>query len=67
MTRGLNLFERICGCAEYGAGQIVRRKIWSKYEEPSFWKVTRIVLKDDMKHGKAFGVFTFRGRFIQIE
>jgi hypothetical protein len=46
---------------EYGVGQRVTRGIWSKYGEPSYWEVVRVRPSPDLKHGKVFGRFTFRG------
>ena len=59
---GSNLVQTLTPLREFGVGQVVRRKIWSKYSEPSYWKVTQIKPSEDLKHGKVYGVFTRRGK-----
>ncbi|TDH74230.1 hypothetical protein CCR75_001477 [Bremia lactucae] len=63
VTKGLrNVFEVLTPTRGYGVGKRVTRGIWSKYAEPSFWEVVRIRPSPDLKHGKVFGKFTFRGQ-----
>ncbi|KAG7379436.1 Glutathione S-transferase theta-1 [Phytophthora pseudosyringae] len=56
-----NAFQVLTPVREYGVGKRVTRGIWSKYAEPSYWEVVRIRPTPDLKHGKVFGRFTFRG------
>ncbi|KAI9918682.1 hypothetical protein PsorP6_011980 [Peronosclerospora sorghi] len=56
-----NAFQVLTPVREYGVGKRVTREIWSKYAEPSYWEVVRIRPSPDLKHGKIFGRFTFRG------
>ncbi|CAK4070299.1 unnamed protein product, partial [Aphanomyces euteiches] len=62
-----NLFQTICGKRNFGVGQKVTRAIWDRYETaaenpgPSFIEITRVVPSPDLKHGKAYGIKTFRG------
>ncbi|RDD41229.1 28S ribosomal protein S34, mitochondrial [Trichoplax sp. H2] len=46
----------------YGIGKKVTRAIWLKYDEPSYWTITRVSFKRDMYHANAWGIFTFRGK-----
>ncbi|KAG2771656.1 hypothetical protein PC129_g17585 [Phytophthora cactorum] len=57
-----NAFQVLTPVREYGVGKRVTRVIWDKYAEPSFWEVVRIRPSPDLKHGKVFGRFTFRGK-----
>ncbi|CAK4660627.1 hypothetical protein LEN26_017326 [Aphanomyces euteiches] len=62
-----NLFQTICGKRNFGVGQKVTRAIWDRFETaaenpgPSFIEITRVVPSPDLKHGKAYGIKTFRG------
>ena len=58
-----NAFEVLTSMREYGVGKRVTRGIWSNYEEPSYWEVVRIRPSLDLKHGKVYGRFTFRGEW----
>ena len=60
-TRFMNAFQVLTPVRNFGAGKRVTRGIWSKYTEPSYWEVVRIFPSPDLKHGKVFGRFTFRG------
>ncbi|CAI5719229.1 unnamed protein product [Hyaloperonospora brassicae] len=57
-----NAFQVLTSAREYGVGKRVTRGIWSHYDEPSYWEVVRIRPSLDLKHGKAYGRFTFRGK-----
>ncbi|CAH0482834.1 unnamed protein product [Peronospora belbahrii] len=57
-----NAFQVLTPVRNYGVGMRVTRGIWSKYVEPSYWEVVRIRPSPDLKHGKVFGRFTFRGK-----
>ncbi|OQR96482.1 hypothetical protein ACHHYP_15784 [Achlya hypogyna] len=57
-----NLFQAICSKRNFGVGQKVTRGIWKRFEDvSSFVEITRIAPAQDLKHGKAYGVKTFRG------
>lgn len=56
-----NAFQVLTAVRDYGVGQRVTRGIWSKYAEPSYWDIVRIRPSPDLRHGKVFGRFTFRG------
>ncbi|UIZ28813.1 hypothetical protein KXD40_007459 [Peronospora effusa] len=57
-----NAFQVLTPVRNFGVGKRVTRGIWSKYAEPSYWEVVRILPSLDLKHGKVFGRFTFRGK-----
>ncbi|TYZ67085.1 hypothetical protein PybrP1_007677 [[Pythium] brassicae (nom. inval.)] len=57
-----NVFQVLCPTRNYGVGARVTRKIWSRFTEPTYWEITRIQPSPDLKHGKVFGRFTFRGK-----
>ncbi|RLN32271.1 hypothetical protein BBJ28_00012071 [Nothophytophthora sp. Chile5] len=59
-----NAFQVLTPTRAYGLGQRVTRGIWSRFPEPSYWEVTRVRPSLDLKHGKVFGKFTFRGTLI---
>ncbi|KAG8506367.1 LOW QUALITY PROTEIN: 28S ribosomal protein S34, mitochondrial, partial [Galemys pyrenaicus] len=50
----------------FGLGRVVTRKSWLwRHDEPCYWRVTRVRpdhAAQDLDHGKAWGVLTFRGR-----
>ncbi|OQS02962.1 hypothetical protein THRCLA_21280, partial [Thraustotheca clavata] len=61
-----NLFQAVCSKRNFGVGQKVTRGIWKRFESKadevtSFVEITRIAPAQDLKHGKAYGVKTFRG------
>lgn len=56
-----SVFQVLCPTRNYGVGARVTRKCWSKFPEPTYWEITRVHPSPDLKHGKAFGRFTFRG------
>ena len=58
-----NIFQALVPNRNYGVGQKVTRQIWNKFSEPCYWEITRIRPAADLKHGKAYGKFTFRGAF----
>ncbi|CAI5708414.1 unnamed protein product [Peronospora destructor] len=57
-----NAFQVLTPVRNFGARKRVTRGIWSKYAELSYWEVVRISPSPDLKHGKVFGRFTFRGK-----
>lgn len=57
-----NVFQVLCPTRNYGLGARVTRKVWAKFPEESYWEITRIHPSPDLKHGKVFGRFTFRGK-----
>jgi hypothetical protein len=61
-----NVFQVLCPTRNYGVGTRVTRKIWSKFPEPTYWEITRIHPSPDLKHGKVFGRFTFRGASLSL-
>ncbi|GAB9463249.1 hypothetical protein Gpo141_00000715 [Globisporangium polare] len=62
-----NVFQVLCPTRNYGVGARVTRKCWSKFPEPTYWEITRMHPSQDLKHGKAFGRFTFRGKTDPVE
>lgn len=53
--------------AQSANGLKVARSIWNKYqsiEAPCYWTITRIKFGSDLRHGKAWGIFTWRGAFL---
>ncbi|KAK9906607.1 hypothetical protein WJX75_004872 [Coccomyxa subellipsoidea] len=54
-----NLYEVASKWQKHGIGQKLQRTTW---KEDSFWTITGMKPSLDGKHGKAFGVLTWRGR-----
>ncbi|XP_025840474.2 small ribosomal subunit protein mS34 [Vulpes vulpes] len=50
----------------FGLGRLVTRKSWLwRHDEPCYWRLTRVrpdYTAQDLEHGRAWGVLTFRGR-----
>ncbi|KAM4820273.1 small ribosomal subunit protein mS34 [Thomomys bottae] len=61
-SRLLPLLARLPG---FGLGRLVTRKSWLwQHDEPCYWRLTRVrpdFTAQDMDHGKAWGVLTFKG------
>uniref|UniRef100_UPI00358EFB2D small ribosomal subunit protein mS34 n=1 Tax=Myxine glutinosa TaxID=7769 RepID=UPI00358EFB2D len=59
------LFQIIGGLRMFGIGRIVTRKTWLMlYDEPCYWRITKVKVDhtaEDLDHGKAWGLLTFRG------
>ncbi|TMW68050.1 hypothetical protein Poli38472_007722 [Pythium oligandrum] len=62
-----NVFQVLCPTRDYGLGKKVTRGIWDKFAEPTYWEVTRVRPSPDLKHGKVYGRFTFRGKTDPVE
>ncbi|XP_043945154.1 28S ribosomal protein S34, mitochondrial [Protopterus annectens] len=60
------LFQLLNRLKLFGIGRIVTRKSWlCDYEEPCFWTITKVKVDytaENLDHGKAWGVLTFRGK-----
>ncbi|EIE24151.1 hypothetical protein COCSUDRAFT_53242 [Coccomyxa subellipsoidea C-169] len=54
-----NLYEVASNLQKHGIGHKVQRTTW---KEDSFWTITGMKPSLDGKHGKAFGILTWRGR-----
>ncbi|XP_058536454.1 small ribosomal subunit protein mS34 [Ochotona princeps] len=62
-SRLLQLLGRLPG---FGLGRLVTRKSWLwRHDEPCCWRLTRVrpdYTAQDLDHGKAWGVLTFKGK-----
>ena len=67
MRGGQTLIQLLAPTREYGVKQTVGRHFWSRYSEPSYWTITKVKPAEDLKHGKAYGIFTWRGNMEDIK
>ncbi|MBN3290704.1 RT34 protein, partial [Polypterus senegalus] len=66
VRRESRLFSLLCGLRLFGIGRLFTRKSWlCQHEEPCYWTVTKVKVDytaENMDHGRAWGVLTFRGK-----
>ncbi|XP_028669784.1 28S ribosomal protein S34, mitochondrial [Erpetoichthys calabaricus] len=66
VRRESRLFSLLCGLRLFGIGRLFTRKSWlGQHEEPCYWTVTKVKVDytaENMDHGRAWGVLTFRGK-----
>ncbi|XP_051244865.1 28S ribosomal protein S34, mitochondrial [Dicentrarchus labrax] len=66
VRRESTLFSLLSGMRMFGVGRIFTRKSWLEdHTEPSYWKLTKIKVdytSENMDHGKAWGVLTYKGK-----
>lgn len=58
---------QLLGCLpRFGLGRLVTRKSWLwRHDEPCYWRLTRVrpdYTAQNLDHGKAWGVLTFKGK-----
>lgn len=66
VRRESHLFSLLAGMRMFGVGRLFTRKSWLEdHEEPSYWKVTKVKVDytaENMDHGKAWGILTYKGK-----
>ncbi|KAJ8253639.1 hypothetical protein COCON_G00202510 [Conger conger] len=66
VRRESRLFSLLAGIRLFGVGRIVTRTSWlSDHKEPCYWKITKAKVDytgENMDHGKAWGILTFKGK-----
>ncbi|XP_036408989.1 28S ribosomal protein S34, mitochondrial [Megalops cyprinoides] len=66
VQRESRLFPLLAGLRLFGVGRLFTRKSWlTEYQEPCYWKITRVKVDytaENMDHGKAWGILTFKGK-----
>ncbi|XP_018620229.1 small ribosomal subunit protein mS34 [Scleropages formosus] len=66
VRRESRLFSLLCGLRLFGVGRLFTRKSWlQEHEEPCYWRITKVKVDysaENMDHGKAWGILTFRGK-----
>ncbi|KPP60702.1 28S ribosomal protein S34, mitochondrial-like, partial [Scleropages formosus] len=64
VRRESRLFSLLCGLRLFGVGRLFTRKSWlQEHEEPCYWRITKVKVDysaENMDHGKAWGILTFR-------
>mmetsp|Transcript_11974 Transcript_11974/g.22706 ORF Transcript_11974/g.22706 Transcript_11974/m.22706 type:complete len:122 (+) Transcript_11974:54-419(+) len=58
-----NVFEIARNLPDYGVGSKIKRHTW--LGEDCFWTITKIKPNTDGRHGKAWGIKTWRGTELQ--
>nr|XP_033819511.1 28S ribosomal protein S34, mitochondrial [Geotrypetes seraphini] len=66
VRRELRLFSLLCRQPSFGIGRVVTRKSWlEEFDEPCYWVISKVKVDytaENMDHGKAWGILTFRGK-----
>lgn len=66
VRRESRLFSLLAGMRMFGVGRLFTRKSWLEdHKEPSYWQITKIKVdytSENMDHGKAWGVLTYKGK-----
>uniref|UniRef100_A0A3P9M8A5 Mitochondrial ribosomal protein S34 n=1 Tax=Oryzias latipes TaxID=8090 RepID=A0A3P9M8A5_ORYLA len=66
VRRESRLFSLLAGMRLFGVGRMFTRKSWLEdHNEPSFWQITKVKVDytaENMDHGKAWGVLTYKGK-----
>ncbi|XP_054615789.1 28S ribosomal protein S34, mitochondrial [Dunckerocampus dactyliophorus] len=66
VRRESRLFSLLAGMKMFGVGRIFTRKSWLEdHTEPSYWKITKVKVdytSENMDHGKAWGILTYKGK-----
>lgn len=59
------LFSLLAGMRMFGMGRLFTRKSWIEdHSEPSYWQLTKVKVDytaENMDHGKAWGILTYKG------
>ncbi|XP_030067291.1 small ribosomal subunit protein mS34 isoform X2 [Microcaecilia unicolor] len=66
VRRELRLFSLLCRQPLFGIGRMVTRKSWLEgFDEPCYWVISKVKVDytaENLDHGKAWGILTFRGK-----
>ncbi|XP_034046899.1 28S ribosomal protein S34, mitochondrial [Thalassophryne amazonica] len=66
VRRESRLFPLLTGLKHFGVGRLFTRKSWLEdHKEPSYWQITKAKVDytaENVDHGKAWGILTYRGR-----
>ncbi|XP_014047676.2 small ribosomal subunit protein mS34 [Salmo salar] len=67
VRRESRLFSLLSGLRMFGVGHLFTRKSWltEHPEAPSYWQVTKVKVDytaENMDHGRAWGVLTYKGK-----
>ncbi|XP_040917610.1 28S ribosomal protein S34, mitochondrial [Toxotes jaculatrix] len=66
VRRESRLFSLLAGMRMFGVGRLFTRKSWLEdHTEPSYWQITKVKVdytSENMDHGKAWGVLTYKGK-----
>ncbi|XP_050962832.1 28S ribosomal protein S34, mitochondrial [Labeo rohita] len=66
VQRETRLFTLLSGMRMFGVGRLFTRKSWlDEHTEPCYWKITKVKVDytaENMDHGKAWGIRTFKGK-----
>ncbi|XP_042554174.1 28S ribosomal protein S34, mitochondrial [Dipodomys spectabilis] len=66
VRRESRLLQLLARLPAFGLGRLVTRKSWLwQHDEPCYWRLTRVRpdhAAQNLDHGKAWGVLTFKGR-----
>ncbi|XP_059204227.1 28S ribosomal protein S34, mitochondrial [Centropristis striata] len=66
VRRESRLFSLLTGMRMFGVGRLFTRKSWlEEHTEPSYWQITKVKVDytaENMDHGKAWGILTYKGK-----
>ncbi|KAG9264279.1 28S ribosomal protein S34, mitochondrial [Astyanax mexicanus] len=66
VRRETTLFSLLAGMRMFGVGRLFTRKSWlEEHKEPCYWKITKVKVDytaENMDHGKAWGILTYKGK-----
>lgn len=66
VRRESRLFSLLAGLRMFGVGRLFTRKSWLEdHTEPSYWQITKVKVDytaENMDHGTAWGVLTYKGK-----
>ncbi|XP_022612679.1 28S ribosomal protein S34, mitochondrial [Seriola dumerili] len=66
VRRESRLFSLLAGMRLFGVGRLFTRKSWIEdHTEPCYWQITKVKVdytSENMDHGKAWGVLTYKGK-----
>lgn len=66
VRRESRLFSLLAGMRMFGVGRLFTRKSWLEdHTEPSYWQITKVKVDytaENMDHGKAWGILTYKGK-----
>ncbi|XP_041854644.1 28S ribosomal protein S34, mitochondrial [Melanotaenia boesemani] len=66
VRRESRLFSLLAGMRMFGVGRMFTRKSWLEdHTEPSYWQITKVKVdytSENMDHGKAWGILTYKGK-----
>ncbi|XP_062387655.1 28S ribosomal protein S34, mitochondrial [Sardina pilchardus] len=66
VRRESRLFTLLASMRMFGVGRLLTRKSWlEEHTEPCYWKITKVKVDytaENMDHGKAWGILTYKGK-----